>query len=134
MHVFHITQVEELLSLKCPNQRCRRAFVDFNGCTALSCNACNTHFCAWCLRGCESSQACHAHVLTCPQNANPNDYFTSVDVYNAHALQRSRRLVEGYVRDSVPPELHERMRRATQPELRPVVEGREPARRYAGVG
>ena len=31
-------------------------------------------------------------------------------------------------------ELHERMRRATQPELRPVVEGREPARRYAGVG
>eukprot|EP01047_Picozoa_sp_COSAG01_P082414 COSAG01_NODE_16820_length_1201_cov_1.062613_1_plen_53_part_10 len=32
--------VEELLTLKCPREACRQAFIDFTGCFALTCGRC----------------------------------------------------------------------------------------------
>jgi serine/threonine protein kinase len=43
-HRLHVC--ENILTLKCPRPNCRRAFVDFEGCMALSCN-CGCGFCAW---------------------------------------------------------------------------------------
>jgi serine/threonine protein kinase len=42
--------IEEILTLKCP--RCEAAFVDFNGCFALTCHRCACGFCAHCLQDC----------------------------------------------------------------------------------
>jgi len=55
--------VEDVLTLKCPRQGCRRAFVDFTGCMALSCAGCGAGFCAWCLRDC--GKDAHSHVWLC---------------------------------------------------------------------
>ena len=58
---------EELLLLRCPRAACRRAFLDFDGCFALSCSACPCKFCGWCLKDCGDSDAhAHAHVRACP--------------------------------------------------------------------
>ena len=53
-------QVELLLELRCP--RCAAVFVDFDGCTALTCNraGCGCAFCAWCLKDCGANA--HPHV------------------------------------------------------------------------
>ena len=52
---------EDILTLKCP--RCKAAFVDFDGCFALSCAACPCKFCAGCLQDCGNDA--HAHVSIC---------------------------------------------------------------------
>lgn len=57
--------VENILTLKCPKQNCRQAFIDFNGCYALTCGRCGCGFCAYCLKEC--GRDAHAHVGRCPQ-------------------------------------------------------------------
>ncbi len=64
---------EEILLLRCPRPGCRRAFLDFDGCFALSCSSCPCKFCGWCLRDCGDGDA-HAHVRACarvPRGTNP---------------------------------------------------------------
>lgn len=39
---------ERILTLHCPSSSCNVAFVDFDGCFALTCGQCETNFCAWC--------------------------------------------------------------------------------------
>uniref|UniRef100_A0A0K6SAB1 Protein kinase domain-containing protein n=1 Tax=Chromera velia CCMP2878 TaxID=1169474 RepID=A0A0K6SAB1_9ALVE len=53
---------EDILTLKCP--RCRAAFVDFDGCAALTCGSCNCGFCGYCLKDC--LRDAHGHVPRCP--------------------------------------------------------------------
>ena len=50
--------LEEIFTLKCP--RCRKAFLDFEGCFALKCSSCPCAFCAWCLIDCGDDA--HPHV------------------------------------------------------------------------
>ena len=75
-HKQHI--IDNLLTLRCPNQACRAAFLDFTGCMALKCHACSTAFCGYC----ESCHPCavlialliqsycftrpRTHVIHCP--------------------------------------------------------------------
>ena len=55
--------VDEILTLKCPRAGCRAAFLDFNGCFALTCGRCGCGFCAWCLADCGDDA--HTHVAGC---------------------------------------------------------------------
>ena len=55
--------VENILTLSCP--RCSQAFIDFDGCFALSCGRCRAAFCAYCLADC--GKDAHAHVGTCAE-------------------------------------------------------------------
>jgi hypothetical protein len=55
---------EEILQMKCPRAGCRRAFLDFEGCFAISCSACPCKFCGWCLQDCGDGDA-HPHVRGC---------------------------------------------------------------------
>lgn len=59
--------VNEILTLSCP--RCKMAFVDFDGCFALTCNnqACRCGFCAWCLEDCGADA--HKHVVNCKEGS-----------------------------------------------------------------
>uniref|UniRef100_A0A0G4HHK2 Protein kinase domain-containing protein n=1 Tax=Chromera velia CCMP2878 TaxID=1169474 RepID=A0A0G4HHK2_9ALVE len=52
---------EDILTLKCP--RCRTAFLDFDGCAALTCANCNCGFCGYCLRNC--GEDAHSHIPRC---------------------------------------------------------------------
>jgi hypothetical protein len=67
---------EDLLTLKCP--RCSQAFVDFDGCYALSCSKCKCSFCAYCLKDCGSDA--HGHVVRCPESP-------SKDIYGNHDFE-----------------------------------------------
>ena len=55
--------IEAILTLCCP--RCKQAFLDFDGCFALSCSRCSAGFCAYCLADC--GRDAHQHVGTCPE-------------------------------------------------------------------
>uniref|UniRef100_A0A0G4F0X3 Protein kinase domain-containing protein n=1 Tax=Chromera velia CCMP2878 TaxID=1169474 RepID=A0A0G4F0X3_9ALVE len=52
---------EDILTLKCPS--CRAAFVDYDGCAALTCSRCGRGFCGYCLQDC--GQDAHDHVPHC---------------------------------------------------------------------
>jgi len=52
--------LEDIFTLKCP--RCRKAFLDFDGCFALKCSSCPCAFCAWCLTDC--GEDAHPHVMS----------------------------------------------------------------------
>ena len=56
-------ELEDLLVLRCP--KCRIAFVDYNGCAALTCS-CGAHFCAFCQVDCGADA--HQHVANCRLN------------------------------------------------------------------
>jgi hypothetical protein len=61
--------IDNILTLRCP--RCFVAFVDFDGCFALTCgkHGCGCGFCAWCLADCGTDA--HSHVPNCPNNPLP---------------------------------------------------------------
>uniref|UniRef100_A0A0G4HYZ1 Protein kinase domain-containing protein n=1 Tax=Chromera velia CCMP2878 TaxID=1169474 RepID=A0A0G4HYZ1_9ALVE len=56
----HMREIEEALTLKCPD--CRAAFVDFDACAALQCAQCGCRFCAYC-----QQRGGHEHVHACPE-------------------------------------------------------------------
>ena len=91
----HIT--DELLTLRCP--RCRRAFLDFEGCFALTCSHCQPKcgFCAWCLADCGADA--HRHVATCAHNSLPGKgIFGSFEDFQQAQLKRRKRLVVEFLR------------------------------------
>lgn len=47
--------IDEILTLRCP--RCKQAFLDFDGCFALTCGSCPCRFCGWCLEDCGDHDA-----------------------------------------------------------------------------
>ena len=82
------------LTLSCP--RCDAAFLDYNGCAALTCGQCNAGFCAVCLADCGNDA--HAHVLVCPDNpTNPRSYWVTQDQFNAVHREIRQRQVEAYL-------------------------------------
>lgn len=61
-----VHQVEEMLNLKCP--RCHKAFIDFSGCTHLTCSLCKCKFCAICLGVYVNNE--YQHAECCSSKAN----------------------------------------------------------------
>jgi hypothetical protein len=72
--------IDDILTLRCP--RCRQAFLDFEGCFAISCSGCSCKFCGWCLQDCGNTDA-HPHVKTCPHKPHDADsYFGTIEQFN----------------------------------------------------
>ncbi|KAJ1409766.1 hypothetical protein B484DRAFT_403122 [Ochromonadaceae sp. CCMP2298] len=86
--------IEEIMTLKCPS--CRKAFIDFEACFALSCtddhgNGCGSFICGFCLTLCRYSEDAHQHVAQCPFNINEGrDVWGPIE--NFEEAQRLRRL------------------------------------------
>ncbi|KDO19060.1 hypothetical protein SPRG_15725 [Saprolegnia parasitica CBS 223.65] len=93
----------EILTLACP--KCKAAFLDFSGCTCVTCGNtnCNTNFCANCLAYHDlDSGACHSHVRSCPSNPNQGDYFVSAQQLQAtHASARKKQTAAYLTRATV---------------------------------
>jgi hypothetical protein len=104
---------DDILTLKCP--RCRAAFVDFDGCFALTCGACGCGFCAWCLtdRGTDA----HACAAQCSQRlGHGGGYFGTKQVFEAHhRALRTRKLSECL--RALTPQVRAALRPQVEPDL-----------------
>jgi hypothetical protein len=94
----HRNEIFSLLSVNCP--RCKRVFIDFEGCFALTCG-CGCGFCAYCFKDCGNDA--HRHVAACPsrpaRQPSGNDvhdiFFGSEDEFkNAKKVLVSKRVDE----------------------------------------
>jgi hypothetical protein len=83
---------DELLTQKCPRPNCRQAFIDFDGCLALSCSRCPCHFCGWC--GIDCGTDAHEHVRQCPHKLGTDPYYAPfADFERAQRGIKSRKVV-----------------------------------------
>jgi hypothetical protein len=96
--------VDRLLTLACP--RCSAAFLDFNGCFALTCHRCRCGFCAWCLADCGADA--HQHVPSCTHNGTEaaggaaaggggRSVYGKAEAFARGQQQRRRRMVQEYL-------------------------------------
>ena len=86
--------VDRILTLACP--RCGQAFVDFDGCTALTCSRCNAGFCAWCLADCGNDA--HRHVANCNDNKAPGrDVYANMQLFEAGQRERRTKMLRNYL-------------------------------------
>ena len=86
--------IDDVLTLRCP--RCKNAFLDFDGCAALSCAtpACGCGFCAFCLEDCGNDA--HEHCLQC-QYGN-GGYFITTEAFDRSNKARRTRQLQEYLR------------------------------------
>jgi len=95
-----VREIEEtILTLKCP--RCKWAFADYDGCSALYCRnpICEAGFCAFCQADCGNDA--HAHVANCPEILAGNlevvgGFFAGG--WEEHMVVIRKRRVEEYLR------------------------------------
>jgi len=66
--------IENILNPSCPY--CKKVFFDNTGCRAVTCNSCNTVFCAYCCEFYGEKSIVHKHVTTCEANSS-NTFFSS---------------------------------------------------------
>ena len=102
--------MEELLTLKCP--RCRQAFLDFEGCFALTCSrlGCDCGFCACCLKDC--GRDAHIHVANCKAGG---DVFGTAEQFEAQQRLRKKKMVADYLKQE--PQLRGKILKACEKDL-----------------
>jgi len=106
---------EQILTCKCPS--CGQAFVDFDGCFALSCSRCRCSFCAWC--GADGGRDAHPHVRECPEKPPGADpYFGTAEQFREAQARQRRRLLRAFL-----PTLDEATRQAVRRAMQPQLEG-----------
>lgn len=86
--------IEDIMTLRCP--RCKCAFLDYEGCAALTCNHCKAGFCALCLEDCGSDA--HRHVVNCKDNPFKSLHI-SAEQFNKHHSKRRENLINEKIKD-----------------------------------
>ena len=77
--------------MKCPRPECSQAFIDFEGCFALSCSRCPCHFCGWC--GVDCGGDAHPHVRQCPHKTSSDPYYAPVSEFErAQRVLKARKV------------------------------------------
>jgi len=63
--------MDDIFTLKCP--RCKLAFLDYDGCSAVTCGGCKCGFCSFCLEDCGKDAHAHffKHGSKCPNEDGP---------------------------------------------------------------
>lgn len=104
--------VDKILTLACP--RCGQAFLDFEGCFALTCSRCQCGFCAYCLADCGADA--HEHVRSCVHNRR-RDYFGTEAEFQGAQRRRRQSLLNDYAA-ALGEQRRAMLLRALEPELR----------------
>jgi predicted outer membrane repeat protein len=96
--------LEEVLTLKCP--RCGQAWLDWDGCMALTCSAagCGCGFCGWCLKDCGANAHAHIRERCTAKAAGADQWHPKPPQYRAAWQRRWARMVRGRL-DAMDPEL-----------------------------
>jgi hypothetical protein len=110
--------MEEILTLKCPRPTCRQAFLDFNGCFALTCCRCNAGFCAYCLQDC--GRDAHHHVATCAYGEGRGVWGGDMHVFNVVQNKRKLRVLIQYLDSLENNDLRLAVRRAVAQDVQEV--------------
>ena len=106
--------IEEILTLKCP--RCKLAFLDFDGCFALSCMGCKCGFCAYCLEDCGNDA--HRHVANCRYNIAPGKgVFGDARIFERAQKERRTRLLRSFLVDQVGTDMRKQVVQALHKDL-----------------
>ena len=87
-------RIEDIASSKCPH--CKNAWIDFDGCSALTCHisTCKANFCGFCETE-HSSEEIHRHVSSCQFNPKLGAVFTSKEEFKeAKKIFRQTRIRE----------------------------------------
>jgi hypothetical protein len=92
--------VEEFeLYLKCP--QCRAPFVDFGGCAAVACSACDAYFCGWCQLDCGNGRVgdaqAHQHAPACDVGSGNGGLFPDSAVWKRVQDARKAEAVQAYL-------------------------------------
>jgi len=116
----HRDAISQILTLKCP--RCKRAFLDYTGCAALTCDGCGCGFCAKCLKDC--GHDAHAHAKQCRGPGLPgvqqvcDGYYLKQEDFDRLNLQVARLKVLDYLDEKVPPHLRRDVVKACEADFR----------------
>jgi len=98
--------IDDIFTLKCP--RCKLAFLDYSGCSAVSCAGCKCGFCSFCLEDCGTDA--HQHFYTngskCPNDGGP--IFVEPAQWQARQRKRKGGLLCKYLA-SVPEALRKKL-------------------------
>ena len=86
--------IENILTLKCPNKQCKKAFLDYDGCVALKCTVCPQFFCGKCLKKTSNNDTNHAHVAQCLQSGS---YFATENEFNKFQALRRMQIINKYL-------------------------------------
>lgn len=87
----HVRIIQEtIFNLSCPN--CKKAFLEFEGCAAVTCGNCKAGFCGLCLEHCGTDA--HQHVYNCVKNREKSVYVTKPALDAAHLDMRNQKLRE----------------------------------------
>ncbi len=90
---------EQILLLRCP--RCKRVFLDYSGCAALTCDSCMCGFCACCLKDCGNNA--HPHLAEgCAANPNGKDYFIQIAQFQQIHRARFEKEIRDYLSNLKP--------------------------------
>lgn len=112
---YRLEIIDDIFTLKCP--RCKLAFLDYTGCSALSCSGCGCGFCSYCLEDCgkDAHQHFYANGSKCPKEGG----LITVPVPQWQEYQRKRRarLLASYLQQ-VPPDWQQRVADAIAPEAK----------------
>ena len=84
---------EDILTQKCP--RCKKAFLDFDGCFALKCSNCPCAFCGWCLADCGNDA--HSHVKDCRHKLNKDTYFGTEQEFKTAMRKKMTAELQAYL-------------------------------------
>ena len=85
--------VDTILTLRCPNRKCQKAFLDFDGCFTLECHQCGVSFCAWCVRFNDWNHGTvHQHVDRCDAASRAGTQHPFY-IFVEHQRERRRTLV-----------------------------------------
>lgn len=109
----HVEALRSIFIDECPNPACGAAWIDFDGCCALTCGVCETGFCAHCDSIVTDPDELHAHVRLCWRNPFPGRLFTPMDVYQARKKEERGARYRAYAED-----LDDRMKELVIPAIR----------------
>ena len=85
---------DNILTIRCPNERCGAAILDFTGCLALICARCSAGICAKCFEHCGKDAHPHIRNGECKIDADKS-YFASQDyINNVQMVYKTRKLNE----------------------------------------
>jgi len=108
--------VENILTLRCPRPECGQAFVDFDGCMALTCSRCKAGICGKCFM--QFGNDAHSHITRGECSMDPSQLIFANQSYirNVQRVYRTNKL-NAYLRTLRPETASEVFRRCDK-ELR----------------
>jgi hypothetical protein len=86
--------VDNILTLRCPNDRCGAAIFDFTGCLAIKCNRCRSGICAKCFELCGSDAHDHLRKGLCKIDPSKHYFADAEYIANVQRLYKTRKLKE----------------------------------------